>query len=285
MIILPRDVRVGAAPHHREHTANQPLPKRISALSRLRTPPGNPKASRRRLELTHVERRFRTNRGLRVAQNSHRFALISPDQSQLVVESWRERSVNGINCSTRAIKYLDQAQLEELFAAARKASARDRLLVTLLYRYGLRISEALGLRTEDIDIRRGEIRVVGLKGGATRVYAIGRDIAPLFRKIVAPGRFLFASRESERLSRSQAWLRVKALMREAGIPSSYGPHALRHSLAVHMLDAGLRLEHVKDALRHASIRSTEVYADLSSGARAEYTRRMEQSSSIVKVRS
>jgi len=181
------------------------------------------------------------------------------------------------------IKYLDQPQLEALFRVAKARPLRDRLLVTLCYRYGLRISEALALRTEDVNLRRGEIRVVGLKGGAERVYAIGRDILPLLRKYRATGPFLFASRESDSLSRTQAWNLVVGMMREAGIPAGYGPHSLRHSLGVHMLDAGLALEHVKDALRHASIRSTEIYAELSPGARAEYTRRMEHSGAIVKV--
>ena len=192
-----------------------------------------------------------------------------------------------MKCSTRpveTVKYLDQPQLEALFRVAKKRPLRDRLLVVLAYRYGLRISEALALRPEDVDLRRGEIRVVGLKGGATRVYALGRDILPLLRKYRAQGPFLFASREGERLSRTRAWQLVTGMMREAGIPAGYGPHSLRHSLGVHMLDSGLRLEHVKDALRHASIRSTEIYAELSSAARAEYTRVMERSPAIVKVK-
>ncbi|HTK69852.1 MAG TPA: tyrosine-type recombinase/integrase [Candidatus Eisenbacteria bacterium] len=182
------------------------------------------------------------------------------------------------------MKYLDQPQLEALFRVAKAHPLRDRLLVVLAYRYGLRISEALALRPEDVDLRRGEIRVVGLKGGATRVYALGPDILALLRKYRAEGPFLFASREGERLSRTRAWQLVTGMMREAGIPAGYGPHALRHSLGVHMLDSGLRLEHVKDALRHASIRSTEIYAELSSAARAEYTRVMERSPAIVKVK-
>ena len=194
--------------------------------------------------------------------------------------------MDGIKCSTGRLKYLDQPQLEALFRVAKDRPLRDRLLVALLYRYGLRVSEAIGLRAEDVDLRRGEIRVVGLKGGATRVYALGRDILPLLRKHRAKGgdgAFLFGSREGERMSRTRAYQVVVGMMREAGIPAGYGPHSLRHSLGVHMLDSGLRLEHVKDALRHASIRSTEIYAELSSGARAEYARVMERSDAIVKV--
>jgi integrase len=204
--------------------------------------------------------------------------------------------VKRANCSTRPrnrIKYLDQPQLEALFRAARSRPLRDRLLVLLCYRYGLRISEALALRTEDVDLRRGTIRVVGLKGGATLVYSLGRDLLPLLRRQRAqgdPGAFLFASREGEQLSRTRAWGIVSEMMQEVGLPKGtrkepgFGPHALRHSLAVHMLDAGLALEHVKDALRHARIRSAEVYGELSPRARAGYAAVMERSDAIVKVR-
>jgi site-specific recombinase XerD len=171
-----------------------------------------------------------------------------------------------------------------LFRVAKERPLRDRLLVTLCYRFGLRVSEALALRTEDVDPRRGEIRVVGLKGGATRTYSLPKDLRTLLRRYDAPGPFLFASREGERMSRTRAWQVTVGMMQEAGIPAGYGPHSLRHSVAVHMLDAGLRLEHVKDALRHASIRSTEVYGELSPAARAEYSRVMDRSSAIVKVR-
>jgi integrase/recombinase XerD len=191
--------------------------------------------------------------------------------------------VKRSNRSTRP-KYLDQPQLAALFRVATKRPLRDRLLVALAYRFGLRISEALSLRSDDVDLRRGEVTVRGLKGGAERTYSIGSDIRTLLRRYDAPGPFLFASRESERLSRTQAWLVVKAMMREAGIPAEHGPHSLRHSLAVHMLDSGLRLEQVKDALRHRSIRSTEVYADISAGARRDYQDAMERSSRIVKMK-
>jgi site-specific recombinase XerD len=194
-------------------------------------------------------------------------------------------TVKRTKCSTRPrIKFLDQSQLRDLFRVAKKGEPRDLLLVTLLYRYGLRVSEAIGLRADAVDLRRGEITVQGAKGGTRRTYAIARDILPLLRRYRPAGPFLFASREGEQMSRTRAWQVVVGLMREAGIPAGYGPHSLRHSLAVGMLDAGLQLEHVKDALRHASIRSTEVYAEVSPAARAAYTRTMEQSAAIVKMK-
>lgn len=186
------------------------------------------------------------------------------------------------NCST-APKYLDQPQVAKLFQVARTRPLRDRLLVLLLYRFGLRISEALGLRWADVNMDRAELTVYGLKGGLQRTYSIGADLRPLLKRMDRSGTFLFISRESDQWTRTPAWMAVKSMMAEAGLPPKFGPHSLRHSLAVHMLDSGLRLEQVKDQLRHRSIRSTEIYGAVSSSARREYTDHMARSARIVKA--
>ena len=191
-------------------------------------------------------------------------------------------------------KWLDQRQLEALFQVAAERPLRDHLLVLLCYRHGLRISEALALRPGNVSLERGTITVHALKGGPTRTFSLGKDILPLVRESLAsePGRrFLFTSREGSRLSRTMAWRIVSGMMQTIGLSKGtvrehgFGPHALRHSLAVGMLDAGLPLEAAKDALRHRSIRSTEVYANVSTGTRRAYWDAMERSAAIVKAKS
>lgn len=189
-------------------------------------------------------------------------------------------------CSPR-VKFLGQPQVAAVYRAAKERSTRDRLLIALLYRLGCRISEAIGVRTDDVNLDRGEITIRAAKGGATRTYSIPADIRPVLRAHVrhgAPGAFLLASRQGERLGRTRAWAVVKDVYREAGIPAGYGPHSLRHSVAVHSLDAGAELVHVKDLLRHASIRSTEIYADVSPATRAAYAAVLDGSPAVVKVR-
>jgi integrase/recombinase XerD len=181
------------------------------------------------------------------------------------------------------VKYLTQDQVSALFRASKQFPIQDQVMLALMYRYGLRISEATGLQVRDVDLKRASIVVHGLKGGHTRTYSIGPDLLTLMRKHEPLGDYYLGSRQSDRLSRTQAWVRVKAVMEAAGI-EGYGPHSLRHSVGVHLLDAGARLEAVKDQLRHRTIRSTEVYASLSPGARAEVAALMQRSSSIVKVR-
>ncbi|HKO21094.1 MAG TPA: tyrosine-type recombinase/integrase, partial [Candidatus Eisenbacteria bacterium] len=109
-----------------------------------------------------------------------------------------------MNCPPR-IKYLDRDQLAALFRVARERGPRDLLLVTMLYRYGCRISEALSLQVSDLDIKRGEVTVVGFKGGYARTYALGRDVLPTLRRYRPTGPFLFASRQGVRLSRTRAY--------------------------------------------------------------------------------
>lgn len=188
-------------------------------------------------------------------------------------------------CSTRPqIKYLTGSQLRALFAVARKREVREQLLLVLLYRWGCRCSEAIGVRVADVNLERRELSVQGLKGGARRTYSIPADVLHLFRRVRPSGAFLLDSREGDRMSRTTAWRLVVSMMREAGIPPGYGPHALRHSLAVGMLDAGLDLTAVKDTLRHVSIRSSEVYADVTAATRKRFAEVMQGSTAIVKLR-
>lgn len=192
-----------------------------------------------------------------------------------------KRSTQG----ERTIRYLTQEQVRDLFNAARRRPVRDRLLLAFLYRFGMRASEAAGLRTADVDLRRGEVRIRGLKGGVERLYTLPRDLRPLLRGFV-PGRdFFFASRQGDgQLARTRVWQIVKESMTSAGIPGSYNVHSLRHSAAVHALDAGLQLEDVRDLLRHRRMSSTEIYGTISTRRRNDYLRRLEESDAVVKVR-
>jgi len=184
----------------------------------------------------------------------------------------------------RSIKYLDQDQVRRLFSAARKASVRDQLLLAFLYRFGMRASEVCQLRAADVNTKRGEIRVNGLKGGLERIYTLPRDLRPLLRRHRPGGEYFFTSRQDDgKLSRTRVWQVFKALAREADLPAWASVHSLRHSAAVHALDAGLQLEDVRDLLRHRRMSSTEVYGDISVRRRNDYLRRLEESPAVVKI--
>lgn len=183
----------------------------------------------------------------------------------------------------KGIKYLTQEQLRRFFSAIPKEAVRDRLLFGLSYRFGLRPSEAISLPAGALDRHARQITVQGLKGGLTRTYSIPRDLWPLLRGWKPTGPTLLHGRQGP-LSRARVWSLFKQYAKSAGLPAGYGPHSLRHSAAVHLLDAGLTTEDARDLLRHRKLSTTEVYATMSTKRRGDYLRRLEESSAVVKLR-
>ncbi|MEK7316921.1 MAG: tyrosine-type recombinase/integrase [Candidatus Eisenbacteria bacterium] len=189
--------------------------------------------------------------------------------------------------SDAPVLHMRRDELARLLQAARRRGVRDHLLLALSYRLGLRASEAIGLQAGDVDVLHGEVAVAGLKGGTIRRYALPRDLAPLARRWLKfrgnePGAF-FTGRQGASLTRQRLWQVVKACAAAAGLPTWVRFHTLRHSIGVHMVDAKMPLESVKDLLRHRSIRSTEVYAATSLERRVGYLREMDLNAAIVKV--
>lgn len=155
-------------------------------------------------------------------------------------------------------------------------ASRDTALLEVLYAAGARISEALGLTTEDLPPDYASVRLHG-KGDKMRVVPLGRraraalelwiDIhrPKLLRTSSGGGRTsaaIFLSRTGRPLDRPNAWRRVKEAARLAGLPPGISPHDLRHSFASHMLAGGADLRAVQEMLGHASIRTTEIYTHL-----------------------
>lgn len=183
----------------------------------------------------------------------------------------------------RRIKYLDQGQLARLFEAAKDRPKRDQLLLGFAYVFAMRASELCGLRASDVDRDRGRVYVQGLKHGNEAFYRLPDDLRKLAKGYRAPGEYFFSSRQSARLSRVQLWRIVKETARAAGLPEWVTVHSLRHSRAVHGLDAGLHVTDVQDLLRHASVQSTGIYARISSRRRTDYMEQLERSEATVKV--
>jgi integrase/recombinase XerD len=153
---------------------------------------------------------------------------------------------------------------------------RDRALLELLYAAGLRISEAIGLDSEDLSIDGAFVRVIG-KGDKERLVPVG-DVALDWLKRwidgpravllriahVAPRRGgpLFLGDRGGRLARQQAWAAVKRAASRAGLAERVSPHTLRHSFATHLLEGGADLRIVQELLGHASISTTQLYTHL-----------------------
>jgi len=178
--------------------------------------------------------------------------------------------------------YLSQQQVRQLLSVI--TSLRDKALFSLIYFYGLRVSEASSLDRANLDLDRQKIRKLRSKNGIP-------GEKPLFRRLVTPLREYLASRRDDdpalfvgrqgRLGIRQ----IQALFRRyatlANLPPAHRHvHLLRHSIATHLLDAGEPIDFVKDHLGHRSIESTLIYARISDRRRTRAIRRLERSLEI-----
>lgn len=145
---------------------------------------------------------------------------------------------------------------------------RDNAIVEVLYSTGLRVSELISLRIDNLFFGEGYIRVVG-KGDKQRLVPVGsiaRDKIQLYMELRHPKRSseptLFLNNRGEPLTRIQIFNIIKQSARLAGIDKNVSPHTLRHSYATHLLEGGANIRQVQELLGHESISTTEVYTHL-----------------------
>ncbi len=145
---------------------------------------------------------------------------------------------------------------------------RDGAMVELMYASGLRVSEAVTLKVNQVNLEAGFLTVMG-KGRKERVVPIGsiaqkrvakyvRDVRPLLLKgKLSP--YLFLNRAGRPLSRQGFWKRLRALALRHGIRGKVSPHTLRHAFATHLVEGGADLRAVQMMLGHADIATTQIY--------------------------
>lgn len=146
---------------------------------------------------------------------------------------------------------------------------RDNAIVEVLYSTGLRVSELITLRINDLFFGEGYIRVIG-KGDKQRIVPVGsaaRDKIQLYMELRRPKRpseaTLFLNNRGEPLTRVMVFTIIKQAAMLAGIDKSISPHTLRHSYATHLLEGGANIREVQELLGHESISTTEVYTHVS----------------------
>ncbi len=156
--------------------------------------------------------------------------------------------------------------------SARFSAARDAAILEVIYSGGLRISEALGLNMEDLDLISGVMRVRG-KGKKERLCGLGNPAIRALRKYFPVRRMrsgnerrnapVFVNRFGQRLTTRSFQRNFKLYLRAAGLPLDMTPHKLRHSFATHLLDAGADLRSVQELLGHANLSTTQIYTHIS----------------------
>jgi site-specific recombinase XerD len=168
---------------------------------------------------------------------------------------------------------------DEILAALKAAkahSARDHCMVLLAYRHGMRASEVCGLKLADVDLRSESVSIRRLKGSLTTIQPLYRHRGqPLLDEVSAlrawlrarngdGSDYLFVSQKGGRLHRSQFFRVFQDCAEGAGLPpEKRHPHALKHSLATHLIAGNVNLALVKQCLGHKAIGSTMKYVAVS----------------------
>ncbi len=182
----------------------------------------------------------------------------------------------------RTLSPKETAALVESPAVDDRVGLRDRALLELLYATGMRASECLALRIEDLNLAAGYVIPMG-KGDRQRLVPVGaqalhwvraylKTARPSLVKRADPGT-LFVNHAGRRLSRQGLWGVIKKAARRAGVRTAVSPHTLRHSFASHLLERGADLRSIQAMLGHADISTTQIYTHLPSSAVREMYRR------------
>jgi integrase/recombinase XerD len=162
-------------------------------------------------------------------------------------------------------KLLEMPDLES------KYGLRDKAILEVGYASGLRVSEIIELKQQNLFLDMGFIRVFG-KGSKERLVPIGgsaitwvQDYQTKLRLNLSTNKsedYLFLNNRGTKLSRMTVWNIVQAACRKAEIQKHISPHTLRHSFATHLLEGGADLRAVQEMLGHSSIRATQIYTHL-----------------------
>lgn len=149
---------------------------------------------------------------------------------------------------------------------------RDRAMLELMYATGLRISEIINLKLEDLHLTMGTLQTLG-KGHKERIVPVGDEAIKWINRYLEEARpkllkqkrsnYLFLNFHGNNLTRQGVWKNLKAEVRKAGIQKNITPHTLRHSFATHILENGADLRIVQELLGHADISTTQIYTHLS----------------------
>ncbi|AYW44639.1 site-specific tyrosine recombinase XerD [Tetragenococcus koreensis] len=149
---------------------------------------------------------------------------------------------------------------------------RDRAILEVMYATGMRVSELIGVKLNDLHLSMGLLQTTG-KGDKERIVPLG-DIAiqwietyldearPLLCQKHPEEEHLFVNGHGTGLSRQGIWKNLKALVLKAGIMKNVTPHTLRHSFATHLLENGADLRTVQELLGHADISTTQIYTHI-----------------------
>ena len=168
-------------------------------------------------------------------------------------------------------KSLTEAEVEALLLAPLVSDPlgnRDRTMLEVLYATGLRVSELVSLRVDQVNMTQGVLRVLG-KGNRERLIPLGEEAVRWLSAFLAGARaeilldrstdYLFPTRRGDRMTRQAFWHIIKRYARKASVDNALSPHTLRHAFATHLLNHGADLRVVQMLLGHSDLSTTQIY--------------------------
>ncbi len=172
-------------------------------------------------------------------------------------------------------KIISVSEVEALINAGdpkKPKSLRNIAMIEIMYGAGLRVSELIGLKLQDINLDAGLVRVTG-KGSKERIIPFGSQAQKVTRQWMdtvrpqllkhIPSEYLFVARAGNPMTRQAFWKIIKKYAGMAGLSSQVTPHTLRHSFATHLLEGGADLRSVQTMLGHSDISTTQIYTHIS----------------------
>jgi len=217
-----------------------------------------------------------TNLGLSANSIARNFSAMRSFHKFLVLENYTDQNPTEMLETPRLIRKLPEVlSVEEVFRILESpdidapSGIRDRCILELLYACGLRVSELIQLKMEQVLFNEQLLRVIG-KGDKERVVPVGEQalhwlkiylgrVRPLFSKGAVSRSQVFLNRFGKPFSRMGIWNIVQKYVLLANVNRRVYPHIFRHSFATHLLENGADLRAVQEMLGHADISTTQIY--------------------------
>lgn len=232
------------------------------------------------IERIHIIRYFQSLRssGISARSVARALAALRGMYRFFVAEKWMREdpteNVENPKLWSSLPKTLAMEDVDRLLAAPDRSTTdglRDAAMLELLYATGLRVSELIRVRLEDLVLDAGFLRTMG-KGSKERIVPFGDEARAAIVAWIERGRpeydrrvdtSLFLTKLGRFMSRQTFWRKITGYARNAGIRQKISPHVLRHSFATHLLENGADLRSVQMMLGHSDISTTQIYTHVS----------------------
>lgn len=194
--------------------------------------------------------------------------MIEPFQTSKICK-FNKPNRTTTNKDLREREYLTEKEVDKICKAARKHSrnpVRDECIILMMFRHGLRASEAVNMKWEQVDLTAGTLHVARLKGSKDSVHPISGVELRLLRKLYKKEdrqRHVFLSERKTPIDATTVYRMVRAMGKHAGLEFPIHPHMLRHGCGYYLANKGVDTRAIQMYMGHTNIQNTVIYTQLS----------------------